>query len=88
MVPINFSLSHLLVKMRKQRMTVTDERIKACNEVLQGIRIVKYFGWEASYVDRIMTLRKKEMSFALGESYCFAMAMVCTVFLPIIAVSS
>ena len=34
------------VKYQKVRLKHMDERVKLTNEVLQGIRVVKYYAWE------------------------------------------
>jgi len=43
-------------------MEISDKRIKAITEVLQNIRIVKFFAWENSFVSRIMSIRWEEIS--------------------------
>ncbi|KAJ3118107.1 hypothetical protein HDU96_003875 [Phlyctochytrium bullatum] len=40
----------------------TDRRITAINEVLQGIKIIKFFAWERRFYNKIDELREKEIS--------------------------
>ncbi|KAE8844846.1 hypothetical protein PTNB85_03111 [Pyrenophora teres f. teres] len=40
---------------------VTDQRVSLTQEILQGVRFVKYFGWETSFLERIQAIRKKEI---------------------------
>jgi ATP-binding cassette subfamily C (CFTR/MRP) protein 1 len=40
---------------------ITDQRVSLTQEILQGVRFVKYFGWETSFLERIQTIRKKEI---------------------------
>ncbi|KAH7391842.1 P-loop containing nucleoside triphosphate hydrolase protein [Pyrenochaeta sp. MPI-SDFR-AT-0127] len=40
---------------------ITDQRVSLTQEILQGVRFVKYFGWETSFLKRIQTIRKKEI---------------------------
>jgi ABC-type multidrug transport system fused ATPase/permease subunit len=40
---------------------VTDQRVSLTQEILQGVRFVKYFGWETSFLERIQNIRKKEI---------------------------
>jgi ABC-type multidrug transport system fused ATPase/permease subunit len=47
---------------RASLVTLTVERTKLTNEALQGIRVVKMFAWEDAIVDRIDTVRRKELS--------------------------
>jgi ATP-binding cassette subfamily C (CFTR/MRP) protein 1 len=40
---------------------VTDQRVSLTQEILQGVRFVKYFGWETSFLERIQNIRRKEI---------------------------
>jgi ATP-binding cassette subfamily C (CFTR/MRP) protein 1 len=40
---------------------ITDQRVSLTQEILQGVRFVKYFGWETSFLERIQRIRKKEI---------------------------
>jgi hypothetical protein len=46
---------------RKKILKYTDERIKLTNEILSGIKIIKYFTWENSFLKKISIIRKNEM---------------------------
>jgi ATP-binding cassette subfamily C (CFTR/MRP) protein 1 len=35
--------------------------VSLTQEILQGVRFVKYFGWETSFLERIQNIRKKEI---------------------------
>ncbi|KAJ3358588.1 hypothetical protein GGF32_010109 [Allomyces javanicus] len=48
---------------RKDGQVLTDQRVKLINEMLQGVRILKLFGWEEKFVDSIMDVREKELHF-------------------------
>lgn len=45
---------------RKAINQITDKRVGLTQEVLSAIRLVKYFGWESSFVERIVGIRTKE----------------------------
>ncbi|KAF2134156.1 ABC multidrug transporter-like protein [Dothidotthia symphoricarpi CBS 119687] len=40
---------------------ITDQRVSLTQEILQGVRFVKYFGWETSFLERIQNIRNKEI---------------------------
>jgi hypothetical protein len=40
---------------------ITDQRVSLTQEILQGVRFVKYFGWEGSFLKRLGDIRKKEI---------------------------
>ncbi|XP_059756486.1 ATP-binding cassette sub-family C member 2 isoform X4 [Balaenoptera ricei] len=44
-----------------KNMKYKDNRLKIMNEVLSGIKILKYFAWEPSFQNQVHDLRKKEL---------------------------
>lgn len=40
---------------------ITDQRVSLTQEILQAVRFVKYFGWESSFMERLGTIRKREV---------------------------
>ncbi|KAF4008144.1 hypothetical protein G4228_019786, partial [Cervus hanglu yarkandensis] len=52
---------------------LTDDRIRTMNEVITGIKTVKMYAWEQSFMDLITRLRRYETSKILKSSYCRVM---------------
>ncbi|KAK7734458.1 ATP-binding cassette transporter yor1 [Botryosphaeria dothidea] len=50
-----------LFKRRVHINKVTDQRVSLTQEILSSVRFVKYFGWETSFMERIDTIRNKEI---------------------------
>nr|XP_014335662.1 PREDICTED: multidrug resistance-associated protein 4 isoform X2 [Bos mutus] len=63
------SIGKLFSSLRNKTAVLTDERIKTMNEVITGIRIIKMYAWEKSFIDLITRLRRKEISKILRSSY-------------------
>ncbi|CAO3640951.1 unnamed protein product [Mucor hiemalis] len=61
MLPVNHYNSKLFVKKQKQLMTSRDKRVSLMNEVLQGIRQIKFFAWEKNWTERITNAREVEL---------------------------
>lgn len=40
---------------------ITDQRVSLTQEILQAVRFVKYFGWETSFLERVDSIRKREI---------------------------
>ncbi|KAG9397718.1 hypothetical protein AC1031_019162 [Aphanomyces cochlioides] len=45
---------------RLQVTAMTEERVKVTSEILQGIRVMKFYAWEPAITQRVETLRHKE----------------------------
>ncbi|KAI4581557.1 hypothetical protein MJG53_010000 [Ovis ammon polii x Ovis aries] len=54
---------------RSKTAALTDDRIRTMSEVITGIRVIKMYAWEKSFVDLITRLRRKEISRILRSSY-------------------
>ena len=60
--PMNVKLSKEMGKYRKEYMKGADKRMKGLTEVVNGIRVVKFFAWENHYVDHLDGFRGEELS--------------------------
>lgn len=61
MIPINIQISRKLSVLQKAMMGFKDARNKVINEVLQGIRVIKYFAWERSFEEKVAEARTVEI---------------------------
>ena len=50
-------------------MKFTEQRIKLTNEALQGIRVVKLYGWETPIEERIANIRDSELQLVSKQRY-------------------
>jgi ABC-type multidrug transport system fused ATPase/permease subunit len=68
MLPINLFIARQFNKVQGEILKGTDSRINATNEVLQNIRIIKYFAWEQRFQNIVNEKRKAELK-ALRNRY-------------------
>ena len=59
--PLQTQTMKALFKLRKKSMGWTDKRAKLLQELLGGMKIIKYFAWEIPYLKRIGDFRTKEL---------------------------
>jgi ATP-binding cassette subfamily C (CFTR/MRP) protein 1 len=59
--PLQVILVKIMFAQRKKAVKITDLRIRLTTEVLQGIRLIKLYAWEAFYTGQISDLRKNEI---------------------------
>lgn len=63
MGPLQTKVMKTLAKTRGKAAKITDDRVKLTQEVLQGIRVIKYYAWEESFLNALNKLRDKEMKY-------------------------
>ena len=67
-MPLNYYIAQQFAKSQKVVMSATDTRIHTINEVLQNIRIIKYFAWEQRFSAIVDEKRRVELQ-ALRNKY-------------------
>jgi ATP-binding cassette, subfamily C (CFTR/MRP), member 1 len=60
-IPITGKVSQYLKTLQKQMSTVRDERVKVTNEVLAGMKVIKFQAWEKEFEKRINEIRDREL---------------------------
>lgn len=60
-IPYNSYLSNLSKKLQVKKLKHQDGRIKAINEMLNGIKVVKLYAWEIPFQKLIDSFRQLEM---------------------------
>ncbi|KAJ3057372.1 hypothetical protein HK097_008467 [Rhizophlyctis rosea] len=83
--PLQIVLMRFLSKIRRSVAPLTDSRVKLTQEVLQGIRVIKFFAWEASFSEKIEEIRKKEMRQVFKRAFLGAFVTAIAFALPIFA---
>lgn len=62
-IPINHYNSNLFLSTQEKVMKARDKRVSLMNEVLQGIRQIKFFAWEENWSKRILEARNLELGY-------------------------
>lgn len=60
-MPLNHLASKVVVTAQENLMKTRDQRTALMNEILQGIRMLKFMAWERSFEKRIHSIRKNEL---------------------------
>ena len=74
-MPINAFVFGKMNQIRRERMTFTDARVKLMGEILNGIRIIKYYAWENAFIGKITKIRDQELRLLAKGGYIFNTAM-------------
>lgn len=62
-MPVQAYLVSTMKALRERASYRTDERVKAVSEAIKGIKLVKLYAWELSFVKRILEARARELAF-------------------------
>ncbi|KAF9210521.1 Canalicular multispecific organic anion transporter 2 [Podila verticillata] len=77
LLPIQGVIGKLFTKAKSVKLEAMDERIRIMNEILSGIKIVKLYGWEDSFRDRVAIFRQRELAKlkTIGRAFSFMSIM-------------
>lgn len=67
--PINAFIARRIKFLQLKLMKTKDERIKQMNEILNGIKVIKLYAWENSFMANVLKNRSKELNFLRRISY-------------------
>jgi ATP-binding cassette subfamily C (CFTR/MRP) protein 1 len=68
-MPINFYMARIMRDLQLSQMKLKDQRIKAMNEILSGIKVLKLYAWEPSFISQILDIRGKEVKLLKKSTY-------------------
>jgi len=72
LIPINGVVFSNVSKMRRKVLKYSDARVKMINEILSGIRIIKFYAWEVPFGKEVQRLREKELKALTKLAYTTA----------------
>ncbi|KAF9149045.1 hypothetical protein BG015_009183 [Linnemannia schmuckeri] len=61
-IPFNLYLTSKVEKIQDDLMKATDKRAELMNELLQAIRIIKFFSWERNFYRKVDEARERELA--------------------------
>ncbi|KAL4260343.1 ATP-binding cassette transporter C [Pleurotus pulmonarius] len=62
-LPMNHFAGKIVVGAQDNLMKARDERVSLMNEILGGIRMLKFMAWERSFEARVLKVREKELKY-------------------------
>ena len=72
MIPLNGVIFSQMTAIRRIKMKETDKRVKLMNEILSGIRVIKYYAWEYAFTQKIRLIRSRELDLLRQLAYIVA----------------
>ena len=81
-LPITGIMASFARKLQLEQMQDKDKRIKLLNEILSGIKVIKMYGWEDSFIKQTVDYRDKETSALLKIAWWYAVIIFVSNSLP------
>ncbi|XP_051014284.1 ATP-binding cassette sub-family C member 3 [Acomys russatus] len=88
LIPLNGAVSIKMRTYQVRQMKFKDSRIKLMNEILNGIKVLKLYAWEPSFLEQVERIRQSELQLLRKGAYLQALSTfiwVCTPFLVTLA---
>lgn len=60
LIPLNIFVGRKLTNLNKKRDEIKDKRVKLMNEIVTGIKVLKLYAWEDSFIDKVNSIRAEE----------------------------
>ncbi|KFZ51729.1 Multidrug resistance-associated protein 1, partial [Antrostomus carolinensis] len=61
LLPLNFIITKKRSQFQETQMKHKDERAKLTNAILSDIKVIKLYGWEKTFMDKVLGIRKQEL---------------------------
>ncbi|KAJ3146316.1 hypothetical protein HDU89_006302 [Geranomyces variabilis] len=81
--PLNGKMMRSVGMLRRVVAPLTDSRVKLIQEILSGVRIIKYFAWEKPFIKKVEDIREKELAAVFKRSFLGASVLAVAFTLPI-----
>ncbi|NWW84687.1 MRP6 protein, partial [Rhynochetos jubatus] len=61
LLPLNFVITKKRSRFQETQMKYKDERAKLTNAILSNIKVIKLYGWEKTFMEKVLGIRKQEL---------------------------
>lgn len=83
--PFQYGISRLTGYFRRKTVTVTDERVRMMNELLNCVKLIKMYAWEKSFASTVSEIRSRERQLLERSAYVQSLSLAMAPTVPIIA---
>lgn len=82
--PLQAQIGSKLATLRRSTAKITDERVRVMSELLNGIRLLKFYGFEASFAEKIAGIREKEVGMLRSSAVVRVINTVAAFSIPVL----
>nr|XP_040564251.1 ATP-binding cassette sub-family C member 10-like [Lepeophtheirus salmonis] len=84
MIPINKVIATKIGSLSGHMMSAKDDRVKIIAEIIEGIRVIKYYCWESFFTDKTNSHRNDEIYYLKWRKYLDAVCVYLWASTPVI----
>jgi len=89
LVPAQGFIASRLGRLRHALLAKTDQRVRIVNEILQGIRVIKYYAWEGRFAETVEDIRTKEVKILTSQAtFRYFLSVISTILCLLCSVPS
>ncbi|KAF7255878.1 hypothetical protein EG68_07260 [Paragonimus skrjabini miyazakii] len=78
LLPFNAVIARLSKTVQEKKFMAADSRVKMITEILNGIRVIKLYAWEPSFITEVNRLRQKEVHYLRRFAYLQSVSFLWT----------
>uniref|UniRef100_A0A8U7PAK7 ABC-type glutathione-S-conjugate transporter n=1 Tax=Corvus moneduloides TaxID=1196302 RepID=A0A8U7PAK7_CORMO len=76
LLPLNFVITKKRSQFQETQMKHKDERAKLTNAILSDIKVIKLHGWEKTFMEKVLGIRKQELQALKRSQILFSASLV------------
>uniref|UniRef100_A0A803VJQ2 ABC-type glutathione-S-conjugate transporter n=1 Tax=Ficedula albicollis TaxID=59894 RepID=A0A803VJQ2_FICAL len=76
LLPLNFVITKKRSQFQETQMKHKDERAKLTNAILSNIKVIKLYGWEKTFMEKVHEIRKQELQALKRSQILFSASLV------------
>ncbi|NXO30166.1 MRP1 protein, partial [Cisticola juncidis] len=76
LLPLNFVITKKRSQFQETQMKHKDERAKLTNAILSNIKVIKLYGWEKTFMEKVLGIRKQELQALKRSQILFSASLV------------
>ncbi|NXD03164.1 MRP6 protein, partial [Certhia familiaris] len=76
LLPLNFVITKKRSQFQETQMKHKDERAKLSNAILSNIKVIKLYGWEKTFMEKVLGIRKQELQALKRSQILFSASLV------------
>uniref|UniRef100_A0A8C3MV25 ABC-type glutathione-S-conjugate transporter n=1 Tax=Geospiza parvula TaxID=87175 RepID=A0A8C3MV25_GEOPR len=76
LLPLNFVITKKRSQFQEIQMKHKDERAKLTSEILSNIKVIKLYGWEKTFMEKLFGIRKQELQALKRSQILFSASLV------------